>query len=215
MVRARLVHLRRVGVGVAAPHETGALEVPPARELVRAVEILVVELAAVVGDADDDLRQAAVAEDRPGLLTSGRGAWVDRGVDAPGVEVPLARVGRVGRGQGLIRRRPQVEVVVGALDERLPLGELDDQLHRVHPGMGSDLVEKLARRILLELDEPVAAGELRELLGGRRLRERHEDAIGDEELLARVGNPVGVVRRGELAGAAHRRLEIRPADGDA
>ncbi len=98
VVRAGLVHLRRVGVGVAAPHETGALEVPPAGELVRAVEILVVELAAVVGHADDDLRQAAVAEDRPGLLAARRGAWVDRGVDAAGVEVPLAHVGRVGRG---------------------------------------------------------------------------------------------------------------------
>ena len=105
--------------------------------------------------------------------------------------------------------------MVGALDERLPLGELDDQLHRVHPGVGRELVEELARRVLLELDEPVAAGELRELLGGGRLRERDEDAVGDQELLARVGDPVGVVRRGELAGTAHRRLEIRPADGDA
>ena len=105
MVRAGLVHLRRVGVGVAAAHETGALEVAPAGELVRAVEILVVELAAVVGDADDDLRQAAVAEDRPGLLAAGRGARVDRGVDAAGVEVPLAarRPGRSGVGTGTSR----------------------------------------------------------------------------------------------------------------
>jgi hypothetical protein len=189
VIRAGLVHPRRVGVGVAAPYQPRALEVPPAGKLVRAVEVRVVELAAVVGDADDDLRQAAVAEDRPGLFAAGRRAGVDRRVDAAAVEVPLAHVGRVGRRERLVRRRAGVEVVVGALDEGLVLRQLHDQLDRVHPGMAGDLEEELARGVLLELDEAVAAGELGELLGGGRLLERHEDGS-----VIRNSSPVSATR---------------------
>ena len=208
MVGAGLVHGLGPGVDVAAGDQPGAGKIAPGGELAGRVEIRVVELAAVVGHADHHLGAAETVEQPPGRLAARVGARVDLGVEEMAVQMPLAGVVRVARRHQFVLGDHVVEVVLGQRHQRLVLRQLDHQLHRVHAAMLGELEQAVAVRIALAQAQAVATGEGAHRLGRQRLAEGDEDAVGDEEVLARVRQGVGVVGWPQRARARHQRIHV-------
>src|SRR5690606_39527671 len=87
-----LVHAGRLAVDVAAGDEAGAAEIGPGGELAGRVEIRMVELAAVVGDADHHLGAAEAVQQQPGGFATRVGPRVDVGVAEMTVQMPLTGI---------------------------------------------------------------------------------------------------------------------------
>ena len=96
-----------------------------------------------------------------------------------------------------------VEVMIGALHQGIVLRQSRDQLDRVHPGAVGELEEKLPSGISFPENEPIASGELAQILHVRGLSEGDENAIGDQELVAGFADAVGMVNGRERAPLRH------------
>jgi hypothetical protein len=73
------------------------------------------------------------------------GTPVDGGVDEPRMEMPFARVCRIGRQRELLSRHTQIQIVIRPLDGWFLFVQQHDQLHRVHSGVIGHLEQELPR----------------------------------------------------------------------